>query len=69
MKRPTDNVEAYNLYLKGRHYHSRFTEASLEKGLGCFAEALALEPMCAQTLVSLTLSWLGQRWVTRHLTR
>ena len=33
---------------EGGHYHSRFTEPWLEKGLGCFAEALALEPMYAQ---------------------
>ena len=48
--RPTDNLEAYNLYLKGRYYLARFTEAALEKSLECFTQALALEPAYAGVL-------------------
>ena len=48
VKRPTDNVEAYNLILQGRYHLVRATEATLEKGLACFTQALALEPTYAQ---------------------
>ena len=42
--RPTDNLEAYNLYLKGRYYLERLTGPALKKSLACFTEALAVEP-------------------------
>ena len=47
VKRPTDNVEAYNLILQGRYHLLRATEAALEKSLACFTQALALEPTYA----------------------
>ena len=46
--RPTDNLEAYNLFLKGRHHHERMTGPALEHSLECFAQALAVEPSYAQ---------------------
>ena len=48
MKRPTDNIEAYNLVLQGRYYAMRNTGSALEKSLACFTEALAVEPTYAQ---------------------
>ena len=48
MKRPTDNVEAYNLVLQGRYHGVRATDAALEKSLSCFTQALAMEPRYAQ---------------------
>ena len=48
VKRPTDNLEAYNLFLKGRHYQMRWAGTALEKSLACFTQALALEPTYAQ---------------------
>jgi len=47
-KRPTDNLEAYNLFLKGRHHFERFTRPALEQSLECFSQALAVEPSYAQ---------------------
>ena len=47
VKRPTDNLEAYNLYLQGRYYRMRLTGEPLEKGLACFTRAAALEPSYA----------------------
>ena len=46
--RPTDNLEAYNLFLKGRHHHERMTGPALEHSLECFTQALAVEPSYAQ---------------------
>ena len=48
VKRPTDNLEAYNLVLQGRYHSVRATQAANEKALACFTEALALEPTYAQ---------------------
>ena len=47
-KRPTDNLEAYNLFLKGRHHFERFAGPALEQSLECFSQALAVEPSYAQ---------------------
>jgi len=43
-KRYTENIEAYNLYLKGRFFE---TKVSYEKAIEYFEQALALEPNCA----------------------
>ena len=48
IKRPTDNLEAYNLVLKGRYHMVRVTGAALEKSLECFTQALAVEPAYAE---------------------
>ena len=48
IKRPTDNLEAYNLYLKGRYYSLKMTETGVEKGLECFHQAVEAEPTYAQ---------------------
>ena len=42
--RPTDNLEAYNLVLKGRYYRVRLTVKAIEKSLQCFTQALAIAP-------------------------
>ena len=48
IKRPTDNLEAYNLFLKGRYYFSKLTKEALTRSLECFTQALAKEPTYAQ---------------------
>ena len=44
---PTENLEAYNLVLKGRYYRAQITESSVKKSLECFTQALALAPLYA----------------------
>ena len=56
VRRPTDNVEAYNLYLKGRHYLQQFTGEALEKSLECFTQALAVAPSYALAHAGIALS-------------
>jgi serine/threonine protein kinase/Flp pilus assembly protein TadD len=43
-KRYTENVEAYNLYLKGRHLWNKRTEQGLKKAIEYFEQALRLDP-------------------------
>jgi TolB-like protein/Tfp pilus assembly protein PilF len=46
-KRPTENPEAYELYLKGRHFWNRRTEADIRKALEYFQQAIAKDPSYA----------------------
>jgi len=42
-KKPTDNLEAYELYLKGRFYTIKWTKDGLSKGAEYFAQASAID--------------------------
>jgi serine/threonine-protein kinase len=42
--RPTDDVDAYTLYLKGRYHWNRRTNESMRMAAGLFEEALANDP-------------------------
>jgi serine/threonine protein kinase/tetratricopeptide (TPR) repeat protein len=53
VKRPTENVEAYTLYLQGRHCWNRRTRLSLETGVECFTQALELDPHYAKAFSGL----------------
>ena len=44
VRRYTDNVEAYELYLKGRFHYNRFTPDDLKKGVSYFEKAINLQP-------------------------
>jgi adenylate cyclase len=46
-KRPTENTEAYMLYLKGRYYWNERTEPSVEKGIAYLQKAVQLDPNLA----------------------
>jgi len=43
-RRHTDNLEAYNLYLKGRHLLREMTKESLKKGIECLQKAIEIDP-------------------------
>jgi tetratricopeptide (TPR) repeat protein len=47
-KRPTDNPEAYNLYLRGRYFWNQRAEASLRRAISYFDSAIALDPSYAK---------------------
>ena len=47
VKRPTDDLEAYNLYLQGRYYWSRRYKGFFDKAVKCFEQAIAQDPSCA----------------------
>jgi adenylate cyclase len=44
VKRPTENLEAYELYLKGRHYWHQRSPANLQAAIQCFEQVIALDP-------------------------
>ena len=43
-RKPTDNLEAYDLYLKGRYYVTKDTEEAFQKGIASYEKAIALDP-------------------------
>lgn len=46
-RRYTDNVDAFNLYLKGQYYWNRRFEGQVGKALECFEGAIAIDPSYA----------------------
>ncbi len=46
-KRATENLEAYELYLKGRHYWHLRSPSSLRVAIQCFEETIKLDPQYA----------------------
>jgi DNA-binding winged helix-turn-helix (wHTH) protein/tetratricopeptide (TPR) repeat protein len=51
-RRPTENIEAYNLYLKGRYYWNKRAERGFHDAMACFKAALDEDP-------SYALAWTG----------
>lgn len=60
-RRGTDNIEAYEAYLRGRYHWHTYTEEGLAKAIVCFYEAIALDPSYgrAYTGVADYYNWLG----------
>jgi serine/threonine-protein kinase len=55
--RPTDNIEAYNLYLQGRYSWGKRTAEDLRESIQHFEQAIALDPQFALAHVALADSW------------
>jgi adenylate cyclase len=51
---PTENLEAYQLYLKGRFYAGTLTKDGLQKGLDYFQQAIAIDPKFALAYVGIS---------------
>jgi TolB-like protein/class 3 adenylate cyclase/Tfp pilus assembly protein PilF len=56
--RPTDNTEAYQLYLKGRFFWNKRTGQNLNKAADYFNQAIAADPVYALAYVGLADSYL-----------
>jgi len=56
-RRPTANVEAYNLYLKGRYCWNKRTREGLEKGIDYFLQAIDADDQYAQAYAGLADSY------------
>ena len=57
-KKPTDNPEAYELYLKGRFFWNKRTAADLRKSIDYFNQAIAKDSNYALAYAGLSQSWL-----------
>lgn len=47
VKVPTQNLDAYTLFLKGLHFHNKITPDDTKKAIECFEKAIASEPAYA----------------------
>jgi eukaryotic-like serine/threonine-protein kinase len=62
-KHYTDNVEAYQLYLKGNFEANKFTPEALEKGITYFNQAIAIDPTYALAYAGLSDLYISQAHV------
>jgi Flp pilus assembly protein TadD len=56
-KRSTTNPEAYELYLKGRYYSEKYTKEGVNKGIGYFRQAIAVDPNYALAYAGLSYAY------------
>jgi eukaryotic-like serine/threonine-protein kinase len=56
----TGNPEAYQLYLKGKHYTSQFTREGLAKGVDYFNQAIAIDPNYGLAYNGLAYNYINQ---------
>jgi TolB-like protein/DNA-binding winged helix-turn-helix (wHTH) protein/Tfp pilus assembly protein PilF len=58
-RRETENVEAYNLYLKGRYHERRFTAHEVQIGIDYFRKAIEKDPNYALAYAGLADSYVA----------
>ena len=66
-KRHTDNVDAYELYMKGRYVQKTRTQAGIERGIEYFQQAIEKDPGYAMAYAGLGDSYSLLAWY-RYLT-
>lgn len=57
--RPTENMEAHQLYLQGVFYHARGSKTDYDKAIGFYRHAIELDPRYALAWTQLSISWLN----------
>lgn len=59
----TDNIEAYDAFLKGREHFARFTPEDFSKAKNYFEQAIKLDPDYSRVYAALAyLYWRGAEW-------
>ena len=66
LKRYTDNVEAYNLYLKGRYYYNKLYPDEIKKAIQYFEEAIKIEPGYAIAYAGMSFCY-NNLWAFNYL--
>ena len=67
-KRPTENQEAYNLYLLGKYFINQYSKESLKKGISYFKDAIRIDSTFAMAYSSLAQCYqfmLRNSWISR----
>ncbi len=55
----TENVQAHDLYLRGRFEHDKYTGASIRRAIALYDSAIALDPKYADPRVWLATAWIN----------
>jgi TolB-like protein/class 3 adenylate cyclase/Tfp pilus assembly protein PilF len=66
LKRYTDNVEAYNLYLKGRYYYNKLYPDEIKKAIQYFEGAIKIDPGYAIAFAGLSFCY-NNLWAFNYL--
>jgi len=59
---PTDNLEAYNLYLQGRHFWIREGKDNLDKSIEYYKQALEIDPNFALAYAGMAVTYNSYGW-------
>jgi serine/threonine-protein kinase len=62
VRRPTDNMDAYQVFLKAWFHWNELTEQGYVRSLDCFNEAIRIDPTFASAYVGLATATLSQCW-------
>ncbi len=62
---PTENHEAYTLYLKGRYFWNKRTEENIQIALDHFQQAVDLDPGYSLAWVGIADTWIFRGWYSR----
>ena len=62
---PAGNQEAYNLYLKGRHFWNKRTERNAQLALDYFGQAVALDPRYSLAWTGIADVWIFRGWYSQ----
>ena len=57
-RKPTDDLQAYQLFVQGRQWHIRYTEDALHRAIGFFQRALDRDPSFALPAAELAMCYL-----------
>jgi serine/threonine protein kinase/tetratricopeptide (TPR) repeat protein len=63
-KRHTEDLEAYDLYLRGLYFRRKLTEDSVQKAIGYFNQAIEKDPDNALAFAGLAYSYMVLTWYT-----
>src|SRR5439155_13103221 len=56
-REPTTDLQAYQLYLKGRHFFFRYTQDGIRRGIDYFQQAIVKDPGYSLAYVGLALAY------------
>jgi TolB-like protein/Tfp pilus assembly protein PilF len=59
---PTENTEAYNLYLQGRHFWIQEGRDNLDKSIAYYKRALEIDPNFALAYVGMAITYTSYGW-------
>lgn len=63
----TGDIEAYHLYLRGRHFYDQWNPAALLNAIQCFERAIAVDPTYALAYAALADSCAMVSWLAFYL--
>ena len=54
VQKQTDNLEVYELYLKGKYYYQKWNPTDIHRGIDYFEKAISLDPNHAESYIGLS---------------